>query len=96
MILDWQNGTSQSGFGHPSCKGGTESDGIIRDLSKDFPTGPRASLNEASTIAVGLGIARPQFGQSNVTSNQSRNDGGGSWLPAHAVTKSDILSLGRL
>jgi uncharacterized protein GlcG (DUF336 family) len=40
MILDWQNGTSQSGFGHPSCKGGTESDGIIRDLSKDFPTGP--------------------------------------------------------
>jgi uncharacterized protein GlcG (DUF336 family) len=40
MILDWQNGASQSGFGHPSCKGGTESDGIIRDLSKDFPTGP--------------------------------------------------------
>jgi uncharacterized protein GlcG (DUF336 family) len=41
MILDMQNGISQSGFGHPSCKGGTESDGIIRDLSKDFPTGPR-------------------------------------------------------
>jgi uncharacterized protein GlcG (DUF336 family) len=41
MILDWKNGNSQSGFGHPSCKGGTESDGIIRDLSKDFPTGPR-------------------------------------------------------
>jgi uncharacterized protein GlcG (DUF336 family) len=41
MILDWQNGSSRSGFGHPSCKGGTESDGIIRDLSKDFPTGPR-------------------------------------------------------
>jgi uncharacterized protein GlcG (DUF336 family) len=40
MILDWQNGASQSGFGHPSCKGGTQSDGIIRDLSKDFPTGP--------------------------------------------------------
>jgi uncharacterized protein GlcG (DUF336 family) len=40
LILDWQNGASQSGFGHPSCKGGTESDGIIRDLSKDFPTGP--------------------------------------------------------
>lgn len=38
MILDMQNGISQSGFGHPSCKGGTESDGIIRDLSKDFPT----------------------------------------------------------
>lgn len=41
MILDWQNGGSQSGFGHPSCKGGTVSDGIIRDLSKEFPTGPR-------------------------------------------------------
>jgi uncharacterized protein GlcG (DUF336 family) len=41
MILDWQNGNSQSGFGHPSCKGGTVSDGIIRALSKEFPTGPR-------------------------------------------------------
>ena len=41
MILDFQNGNSQSGFGHPSCKGGTVSDGIIRDLSKEFPTGPR-------------------------------------------------------
>jgi hypothetical protein len=35
MILDWQNGYSPSGFGHPSCKGGTQSDGIIRNLSKD-------------------------------------------------------------
>ena len=42
MILDFHNGVSQSGFGHPSCKGGTQSDGIISDLSKDFPTGPRA------------------------------------------------------
>jgi uncharacterized protein GlcG (DUF336 family) len=41
MILDWQNGSSQSGFGHPSCKGGTVSDGIIRDLSKEFPSGPK-------------------------------------------------------
>lgn len=41
MILDWHNGASASGFGHPSCKGGTQSDGIIQDLSKDFPTGPR-------------------------------------------------------
>lgn len=41
MILDWQNNQSPSGFGHPSCKGGTQSDGIIRDLSKNFPTGPR-------------------------------------------------------
>ncbi|HWF66823.1 MAG TPA: heme-binding protein [Acidobacteriaceae bacterium] len=42
MILDFYNGQSQSGFGHPSCKGGTNSDGIIKDLSKNFPTGPRA------------------------------------------------------
>jgi uncharacterized protein GlcG (DUF336 family) len=41
MILDFQNGVSQSGFGHPSCKGGTQSDGIIQSLSKDFPTGPK-------------------------------------------------------
>jgi uncharacterized protein GlcG (DUF336 family) len=41
MILDFQNNVSASGFGHPSCKGGTESDRIIRSLSKDFPTGPR-------------------------------------------------------
>jgi hypothetical protein len=41
MILDWKNGMSPSGFGHPSCKGGTESDNVISDLSKDFPTGPR-------------------------------------------------------
>jgi uncharacterized protein GlcG (DUF336 family) len=41
MILDFYNGQSQSGFGHPSCKGGTNSDGIIKDLSKNFPTGPR-------------------------------------------------------
>jgi uncharacterized protein GlcG (DUF336 family) len=40
MILDFQNNMSPSGFGHPSCKGGTQSDNIIRSLSKDFPTGP--------------------------------------------------------
>jgi uncharacterized protein GlcG (DUF336 family) len=40
MILDFNNNYSPSGFGHPSCKGGTASDGIIRNLSKDFPTGP--------------------------------------------------------
>jgi uncharacterized protein GlcG (DUF336 family) len=42
MILDFYNGQSQSGFGHPSCKGGTNSDGIIKDLSRNFPTGPRS------------------------------------------------------
>jgi uncharacterized protein GlcG (DUF336 family) len=41
MILDFQNNNSPSGFGHPSCKGGTQSDWIIRSLSKDFPTGPK-------------------------------------------------------
>jgi uncharacterized protein GlcG (DUF336 family) len=42
MILDFYNGQSQSGFGHPSCKGGTNADAIIKDLSKNFPTGPRS------------------------------------------------------
>jgi heme-degrading protein len=41
MILDWQNNTSASGFGHPTCKGGTQPDQIIQSLSRDFPTGPR-------------------------------------------------------
>jgi hypothetical protein len=41
MILDWQNGNSPSGFGHPLCKGGMQSESIIHSLSKDFPTGPR-------------------------------------------------------
>jgi uncharacterized protein GlcG (DUF336 family) len=42
MILDFYNGQSQSGFGHPSCKGGANADGIIKDLSKNFPTGPKS------------------------------------------------------
>lgn len=41
MILDFQNNISASGFGHPSCKGGTQSDYIIRSLSKDYPVGPK-------------------------------------------------------
>ena len=41
LILDFKNGVSQSGFGHPSCKGGSQSDGIIAELSKQFPTGPK-------------------------------------------------------
>jgi uncharacterized protein GlcG (DUF336 family) len=40
MILDFKNGVSVSGFGHPSCKGGNTSDWIINNLSKQFPTGP--------------------------------------------------------
>jgi uncharacterized protein GlcG (DUF336 family) len=41
LILDFHNGVSSSGFGHPSCKGGTAADSIIQNLSHDFPTGPR-------------------------------------------------------
>lgn len=41
MILDFKNGVSVSGFGHPSCKGGNTSDWIINNLAKQFPTGPR-------------------------------------------------------
>jgi hypothetical protein len=40
MILDWQNNTSASGFGHPSCKGGMIPDAIIHELSKQFQVGP--------------------------------------------------------
>jgi uncharacterized protein GlcG (DUF336 family) len=36
MILDMQNGHSASGFGHPSCKGGTPSDEIIKKLPEQF------------------------------------------------------------
>ncbi len=41
MILDFKNGVSVSGFGHPSCKGGNTSDWIINNLSKQFPTRAR-------------------------------------------------------
>ncbi|HET9742629.1 MAG TPA: heme-binding protein [Terriglobales bacterium] len=41
MILDFQNGQSPSGFGHPDCKGGQPSADIIKNLSKNFPTGPK-------------------------------------------------------
>jgi len=38
MILDIQNGTSASGFGHPSCKGGKPPDEIIKQLPEQFKT----------------------------------------------------------
>jgi uncharacterized protein GlcG (DUF336 family) len=41
MILDMQGQSSASGFGHPNCKGGLPSEGIIKNLSKQFPTGPK-------------------------------------------------------
>jgi uncharacterized protein GlcG (DUF336 family) len=41
MILDIQNGTSASGFGHPSCKGGKASDDVIGKLAEQVPVGPK-------------------------------------------------------
>jgi uncharacterized protein GlcG (DUF336 family) len=42
MILDWKNNTSASGFGHPSCRGGSPAEYFVQNLSKDFPTGPHS------------------------------------------------------
>lgn len=39
MILDFKDGKSPSGFGHPNCKGGMDPAYIIQSLSKNFPTG---------------------------------------------------------
>jgi uncharacterized protein GlcG (DUF336 family) len=41
LIFDIQNGTSSSGFGHPSCKGGNPSEEIIQKLVETHPAGPR-------------------------------------------------------
>lgn len=41
MILDMPNGTSISGYGHPSCKGGKPSDDVINGLPAQFPTGKK-------------------------------------------------------
>src|SRR3954471_111220 len=38
MILDFANGQSASGFGHPSCKGGKPSDETIKSLSQKYAT----------------------------------------------------------
>ncbi|HXC52401.1 MAG TPA: heme-binding protein [Candidatus Limnocylindrales bacterium] len=40
MILDIRDGTSVSGFGHPSCKGGKASDDVINSLAEKVPVGP--------------------------------------------------------
>jgi uncharacterized protein GlcG (DUF336 family) len=40
LIFDIQNGVSSSGFGHPACKGGNPSEGIINKLNQTHPTGP--------------------------------------------------------
>jgi uncharacterized protein GlcG (DUF336 family) len=41
LIFDIQNGVSQSGFGHPDCKGGKPSKDIIEKLNQTLPVGPR-------------------------------------------------------
>jgi uncharacterized protein GlcG (DUF336 family) len=40
LILDIQNGTSPSGFGHPECKGGQPTHDIIQKLEQSEPVGP--------------------------------------------------------
>ena len=37
LVLDYQNGQSASGWGHPSCKGGTPPDQIIPTLPQKYP-----------------------------------------------------------
>ncbi len=41
LIFDIHNGESESGFGHPFCKGGNPSEEIIRKLEQVMPVGPR-------------------------------------------------------
>lgn len=48
MILDFHDGKSASGFGHPDCKGGVDDAPIIHSLSQKFPTGPGKKWNEKS------------------------------------------------
>ncbi len=40
LIFDIQNGVSASGFGHPTCKGGSPSEEIIKKLTDSMPAGP--------------------------------------------------------
>lgn len=39
LILDMRDGTSASGFGHPSCRGGKPSDDVIKKLPETDPVG---------------------------------------------------------
>jgi uncharacterized protein GlcG (DUF336 family) len=41
LIFDLQNGSSASGFGHPSCKGGTPSEAVIAKLPESDPIGQK-------------------------------------------------------
>jgi uncharacterized protein GlcG (DUF336 family) len=36
LIFDFQNGTSSSGFGHPSCKGGKPAEEIVKGLAEKY------------------------------------------------------------
>jgi uncharacterized protein GlcG (DUF336 family) len=40
LIFDIHNGVSDSGFGHPPCKGGQPAEDIIRKLNQTIPVGP--------------------------------------------------------
>lgn len=41
MIMDFADGKSPSGFGHPDCQGGLPSAEHIKSLANDYPTGPK-------------------------------------------------------
>ena len=41
LVFDIQNGTSLSGFGHPTCKGSKPAEEIIKKLTQTVPTGPK-------------------------------------------------------
>jgi len=41
LIFDINNGVSQSGFGHPACKGGKPAEEIIKKLNDEMPVGPK-------------------------------------------------------
>jgi len=41
MVLDFQNGQSTSGFGHPTCKGGQPPEDIVKQLTSKYPVGPK-------------------------------------------------------
>jgi uncharacterized protein GlcG (DUF336 family) len=48
LILDLQGGSSVSGYGHPACKGGINSDEAIRKLPEQYPVGPKKQPKKGS------------------------------------------------
>lgn len=64
MILDIQNGTSASGFGHPSCKGGKPPDEIIKQLPEQFKSKaavqkPALDSRKAAEAELAAAAAKP-------------------------------------